>query len=332
MTDLSGLGVASGGVWTRWQALRLMSVGRYDAAVRRGAWQTLWPGVHTDGGHVPDAEQRAWAAVLASGGADQEAPEGLGAGRLLVAYACGRTAARCWQFPLVDDDDPATGADDARHDDVGVFRNVPDLLHGGRALHRRQLRLRVGDVVRLPSGLWMTSPRRTLADCAGLLSTEALVCCLDDALHRYLVHLPDLERQAAAMHGARDAPALRRAMSLTDGRAESPAETLARLLLRPHLPGLVPQVELFDERAAPVACFDLADETVRLAVEADGRRGHAGSEMAARDRRRDRRSRALGWDTERLTWFDLRRRRSESVQRVLAADAAQRLRYGRPPA
>jgi hypothetical protein len=84
-------------------------------------------------------------------------------------------------------------------------------------------------------------------------------------------------------------------VSAADGRAESPAETLVRLLLLPDLPGLVPQVRVLDGRRV-LARFDLADEELMLAVEADGRRGHAGEVMAAKDRARDATHRTAGLD------------------------------------
>ena len=87
---------------------------------------------------------------------------------------------------------------------------------------------------------------------------------------------------------------LRSALRRADGRAESPAQTLARLRLLPVLPDLEPQVELFDAAARLVARFDLGDRRVRLAVEADGKAGHAGPAMVAKDRRRDRRTTASG--------------------------------------
>jgi hypothetical protein len=328
MGDLSRLGEQTAGVWTREEVLRSTSPGRYDALVRSGDWQLPWPGVCADAGYDLDAVQRAFAGVLASGGqpepvvvpAAPAAPDGpdgpvAPAGpRQPVAYACGRTAARVWRFPLVDDDDPATGARDHLHDDVGVWRNVGTLHHDGRTLHRRQLRLRPGDLVQHESGLWLTSPLRTLADCAGLLSVEALVCCLDDALHRGLVQAADLGALVECRKGSRSITALRTAVAAADGRAEAPSETLLRLVLLPHFPGLEPQVPLFDDVGRLIARYDLGDRKARVAVEADGRAGHEG--MVAKDRRRDRVSRRQDWLTERATWFDIRRRQRELVERV----------------
>lgn len=140
------------------------------------------------------------------------------------------------------------------------------------------------------------------------------MCCLDDALHRDLAGTAEFEALVAARAGTRSVGRLRTAVAAADGRAEAPSETLLRLLLKPHFPELEPQVQLFAPSGHLVARYDLGDEKARVAVEADGRAGHEG--MVAKDRRRDRTSRKLDWLTERATWFDVRRRRAEVVQRV----------------
>ncbi len=330
MTDLSSLGAASLGIWTRADALTLLTPGEIDTLVRTRVWQTPWRGVYADGGCDLSAEQRALAACLASGGAGQPFAYGRPdpvtgrRRRRLRAVAAGRTAARVYRLPLIDDHDPATGAAEHLLDDVAVPRHLPALTRGGRTLHRRQLRLASGEFVRRPGGLWVTSPARTLVDCAGLVSHEALVCALDNALHREPDLLPKLVQAAADRHGVVGVPALRQGLALADGRAESPAETVARLILLPVLPGLCPQVRLFDNAARLVARFDLGDEEIRLAVESDGQAGHAGERMVAKDQRRDLRTQSFGWWTERATWYDLRRRQDEFRARVVAKDAELR--------
>lgn len=243
--------------------------------------------------------------------------------------ACARTAARVWQFPLIDDDDPATGAAEHLLDDVAVARRLPIQSHAGRLLVPHRAALAGADLVRRPSGLWLTRPLRTLVQCSSLLTHEALVCALDVGLHKGLVTTAQLEAAVAGSAGRVGGPALRAAVAVADGRAESPAETLARLLLLPVLPELEPQVRLYDEAARLVARFDLGDRRAGLAVEADGRRGHAGTQMVAKDRRRDRTAERLGWATERLTWFELRREQAAVVRRV--QEVHSRLSDGRPP-
>lgn len=292
MVDLSSLGARSLGVWTRPQALGLLTPGQVDALVRTGQWQVLWRGTYADGGLVVTTEQRAIAGVLAAGGtvrAHATTPPWP-----LRAVAAGRTAARVWDLPLVDDDDPATGAKEHLLENVAVDRHLPRRTHGDQRLVPHQLGIGRGDVRRLPSGLVLTSPLRTIVDLARLVPHDALVCVLDAALHRGLVTKEALAEQVEVRRGREGGPALAAAVRVADGRAEAPTETLARLLLLPVLPGLEPQVQLLDRGARVVARFDLGDRAVRFAVEADGKRGHAGTAMVARDRRRDRASRARG--------------------------------------
>ncbi len=315
MSDLSRLGACSLGVWTRRQAGALLTPGEIATLVRAGVWQGVWRGVYADGGYVLDAEQRAVAAVLAAGGTLHPVPHPVTGERVLRAAAGGRTAARVWGFPLVDDADPSTGAEEHLLDDVAVVRRVAT-ARSGRTLRPHEVRLEASDLVRRPSGLWVTSPLRTLVDCARLLSLEALVCATDAALHRHCVTVAELAAAAAAVEGRPGAPALRQAVELADFRSESPAETPARLLLLPVIPTLVPQVQLVDSAVRLVARFDLADQVARFAVEADGKRGRAGTAMVVRDRRRDRATGRWGWATERVTWFELRRQQAALAQRV----------------
>ena len=90
----------------------------------RGAWQVLWPGVYADGGVELDAEQRAVAARRSPAGRGQPSV-GTGPGDRLPARGCApsRAAGRprgSGGFPLIDDDDPATGAHEHLLDDVAV--------------------------------------------------------------------------------------------------------------------------------------------------------------------------------------------------------------------
>jgi hypothetical protein len=92
----------------------------------------------------------------------------------------------------------------------------------------RRTRLRPHELVRQPDGLRVPTVARTLADCAPLLTVEALTCAVDHALHEGLVDTAAVA--AAVVPGQRGVRNLRLALALADGRAESPAETLARLL------------------------------------------------------------------------------------------------------
>jgi hypothetical protein len=330
---LSELGTSSLGVWRRRDALLVLTRDELDADIGEGTVHCPLPGVCMDGGTQPSDEQWLAIAVLAS---SDSLPAKLGENddvSALVALGCGRTAARVLGVPLVDDDDPATGAHDEDHHDVAVFRHLRDMQsrpHEHRptqTLHRYQLRLDRKDLLQHRCGIYLTSYVRTLYDLTSLISREALVCAIDWCLHHRKVTLEELEAFATAHKGWRSTPAFRRAVELADGRSESPHETLTRLLLKPMWPQLTPQVRLYDERGVVVARFDHADEDVRLAVESDGRAGHSGQAMKAKDDRRDRRTEGrFGYATERVTWFEVRRQQAATRARVLAVRDARRAR------
>lgn len=313
--DLSPLGAGTAGVWTRRQADALkLSDEQIDHRVAAGEWQRMGRGVLADSGVVPDPLMRGWAAVQAGGGFGR-------------AWAAGRTTARMLDLPLIDDHDPATKAKDHVNDDVAVLASRHPRHRA--TLHLQRLDLKAGDTVLL-GGCPSLTLDRALPGLAGTLSFEALVCLLDAALHRGLIDLPRLHAVVEAQAGRRSCRVLRQAVALADGRAEAPSETLARLLLLPVLPGLEPQVQVFDHAMREVARFDLADRELKLAIEADGGRGHAGAQMVAKDKRRDRKTGRFGWMTERCTWWELRREQEALRARVVAT--AERLRRRRRPA
>lgn len=306
------LGSRTAGVWTAAQARACgLSEGAIARRVAGGLWQRLHRGVYCDGGVDPSPLMRGWAAVLARGGHGK-------------AWAAGRTLARMLELPLIDDDDPATQTYDRVHDDVVLLDG-----HPGRTgtLHASRSSFVVGTDTVLVGGCPTLTLARALPGLAAVLTLEALVCLLDAALHGDQLTVEQLAAAVQRESGRRQAVALRRAAALADGRAESPNETLARLLLQPSLPGLVPQVPLLDGRGRLVARFDLGDEQRRFAVEADGKRGHSGEVMRAKDGRRDKRAGRVGWATERVTWSELRTRQDATLRRVV--DAAEEHARGR---
>lgn len=161
MADLSALGEGTFGVWSRTAALEAATPGEVDGFVRRREWQRPWPGVYADAGVELDAVQRAIAAVIASGGESTLAaldPSEPTPWVRLRAVVAGRTAARVYKIALIDDDDPATGAQEHLVDEVLVCYHGRTLRHldaSGRTrmLQRRRARLGAGDVWKHPSGL-----------------------------------------------------------------------------------------------------------------------------------------------------------------------------------
>ncbi len=74
----------------------------------------------------------------------------------------------------------------------------------------------------------LTTPLRTVLDCARTMPLVDAVVILDSALHRGKVKLEDLQAAADAARG-QGAGALRRAVRLVDPRAASPLESVLRL-------------------------------------------------------------------------------------------------------
>lgn len=304
------LGAGSGGVWTTADALACgLSPDQVQRRLERGEWQPLHRGTYASGGVIASPTMRGWAVVRAAGGVGR-------------AWATGRTALRMFDLPLIDDDDPATGACDLAHDDVLVTTR----LRGRPCLHPTRARVPCSSLGAM-RGCPCVAVEYALLHAAGPLSQEALVCSIDASLHRGLTTTDDLALLVASCAGRPQVARLREAVGLADGRAESPLETLGRLVLKPVLPGLVPQVRILDPRGGVLARVDLGDEGLRLAVEGDGRATHAG--MAADDHRRDRVVAARGWHTERYTWFEVRRQQRVLQRRMLAAADARRLREAR---
>jgi very-short-patch-repair endonuclease len=297
------LGAATCGVWTLAAALRAgLTEGEVRGRVTSGQWRRLLRGVFTDGGTAVDAQQRAWAAVLAVGPG---------------SVAAGRTAARLHGLPLVDDDDPSLRRYEAGLDEVVA----PTGRRGRGGLRVHCWPLAPDEVVsrqRCP----LTSPLRTVVDLAAVLRPDALQCVVDQALARQLVGDADLRAAVERFAGRRGNARLRDAVARADPRAESPFESLARLAVLPVLPGLVSQYEVRGRAGLVIARVDLADPRVRLGVEADGARWHSGPRRTT-DIVREEALRAAGWEVVRVSWHDVRTRPDEVRRRVAAAQIRQ---------
>lgn len=155
-------------------------------------------------------------------------------------------------------------------------------------------------------GLPSLSPQRAALD---LLRRHPLphgVAVADAVQAAGLRSRDQLEAEAvthAALRGVRRA---RRALELSDPRAESPPESRLRVIL--VLGGLspVPQLEVRDDAGRFLARVDLALPGHRLALEYDGREVHTRPDAFVRDRQRHNALVAAGWTVLRFTAGDLR--------------------------
>jgi very-short-patch-repair endonuclease len=181
--------------------------------------------------------------------------------------------------------------------------------------------------VELRDGIRRTRPPATLLALAAVLPAPALERALDDAVVRGLVSCAQLQRRldTAGRQGRTGAAALG-AMLAT--RSSAPRWTqseferrLLALLRRAGVPLPVPQFEVVLPTGRR-AFLDFAWPNVRLALEANSYRHHAGRLAWSRDHTRNSAVIALGWRIVPVTWEDLVAAPDELLALVLRARAA----------
>lgn len=299
------------GVVTRAQLLRLgASPSALDNRLRTGRLERLHRGVYRVGPlSVP--HEREWAAVLACGGGGAWAVPGEAGdsgtgpdrGGAEVALSHGSAAALLGLLPPV----PKGRAVDV---------TGPRSLRGrpGIRVHRA-VELSAAEVVRV-DGLPVTKAARTLVDLAADTATTRLERAVARAVRERLLTLSDL-RASLSLHRWR--PGRRTLERLLDAvgepeltRSEAEVRLLALLrtarLPRPRVNAVVEGVEV-----------DFLWRGPRLVVEVDGFAFHAGRAAFERDRDRDARLAAAGYQVVRVTWRQLDQRPMEVVVRLAQA-------------
>jgi hypothetical protein len=141
--------------------------------------------------------------------------------------------------------------------------------HPGVALHRAQLRR---DDIVLVGDVPVTSAARTCVDVARHRPLEASVALVDAALHQGLTTREEVED---VVRFCWNWPGIRRAqhaVSLSDGRAESPLESVSRLVI-PRLGFPLPALQtwIHDPSGRAVGRSDFYWDEVGVIGEADGR-------------------------------------------------------------
>ncbi|NYF97257.1 DUF559 domain-containing protein [Janibacter cremeus] len=148
---------------------------------------------------------------------------------------------------------------------------------------------------------WVTSRVRTALDCASLLEPDEAVAVLDSALREGTVDRDELLLAAAGL-----APLYRRKVDelvrFADPLAANPFESVLRWIVS-DIPGLgvQPQVRVTDDDGL-IGIVDLADEQLRIVIEADSFEWHGQREALERDCIRYNRLIAQGWLVLRFSW------------------------------
>ena len=205
-----------------------------------------------------------------------------------------------------------------RSGDIHISYPAPARAPHAAGLRGHRLTLKPGDVVSR-GGLSLTSPVRTWLDLAGLLDVPELVAAGDHLVHwRLPLSSRDaLQRGFDDFPGQRGIRRMRLALPLLSDRAESPPESILRVIL---VQGGLPeptvnhQLVLTDDGGHLRPDFVFSDHRVILEYQGDY---HRTKEQWRKDMTRRSRLEAAGWRVVELNWDDLQDP-DELVSRVFA--------------
>ncbi len=161
----------------------------------------------------------------------------------------------------------------------------------------------VADATTVPPAIACVQVADSFGVEAGLVSTDA-------ALHEGMTTRDSLASALATARLGRGRHLAREVCDLADATVESPGESRTRWLLRClGLPSPTPQAWILDPSGAAVARVDFLFEEFRTIIEFDGAVKYDGADSKQalfREKKREDRLRALGYQVVRLTWDDLR--------------------------
>lgn len=181
----------------------------------------------------------------------------------------------------------------------------------GLTVHRRE-----GAPLVMLNGRPATSAPWTAIEVARTLRRPRALATLDAALRSGHCDARALARAAAAQTGRRGIVVVRGLLELADGRAESPMESEARLVM---IDGGLPlpelQYEIIDGRGK-LRRLDFAWPALKVAAEYDSDEWHTGADALHRDREKVAAVQDLGWIVVPIVRDDVRRRQQELVARI----------------
>jgi hypothetical protein len=166
----------------------------------------------------------------------------------------------------------------------------------------------------------VTSPARTAFDIGRRAELVAGVQRVDALMNATDVKVCDIEVVAELHPRVRGLQQLRRTLTLVDGGAESPYESLTRLLfVREGFPRPETQVPVFDEYGVLVAVIDMGWRDYLVGVDFDGAHHWTDPRQRRWDVERYARLPELGWQDFRVTSSMLHRAPRTILNRVGAA-------------
>lgn len=211
---------------------------------------------------------------------------------------------------------------------LGTVPRRVHLVREGPGQHRRSATHTIHRT--LPSvriqerdGLKVVEPAYAILGVAGEHGLRHTVAALDAGLHTGLVHSSRVEEMLSVCAGWPGHDVVRAATALTDPHAESPGESLTRLLLLNLGYSVRSQVEIRATGPAFSARVDFLLESHRVVIEFDGLKKYGAADGSAdrgalvREKAREDQLRALGYEVVRLVWADLQQ--PEKVRALLEA-------------
>ena len=191
-------------------------------------------------------------------------------------------------------------------------RRAPQML----TVHSDELSL--GETTEV-DGMTVTTPARTAFDLGRRLNLKDGVKRIDALMNATQLKVVEIESVIEGHPGVRGIGKLRKTLSLVDGGAESPYESLTRLMLvGAGLPRPQTQLPVFDELGFVVAYLDMGWPEYRVGVEFDGAQHWTDARQRSRDVERLADLEALGWTIIHVS-SDMLRTSAVVVGRVSAA-------------
>ncbi|MFV8053451.1 hypothetical protein [Mycobacterium sp. 48b] len=272
------------GVATSGQILCSMTRHAFESAVDSGVLERIWHGIYCRG---EPTEQ-----LLLQG----------------LDLACGRKVPLCLASAAA-----VHGFDTEGSADLHILNPPGCQLRSadGLVVHRRD-----GAPLISVDGRYVTAPAWTAIEVARTLRRPRALATLDAALRSNTCTRADLWRAALEQAGRRGIVAVRNLIALADGRAESPMESEARLvMLDGGLPVPELQYEVIDGNGQ-LRRLDFAWPRQKVAVEYDSLDWHGNPDALRDDRRRTAALMKVGWTVIAIVFEDVRYRQGELVARI----------------
>jgi len=176
------------------------------------------------------------------------------------------------------------------------------------------------DIVQRPDGIRLTSPPRTLFDCADMIGHEATTSALEQLLNEQRLTFGTVTDTLQRLyHPNRPGSATMLAViqSRPAWRAALQSDLEVRVLEEMSRQGLQPPMTQFPMRLPDRdIAIDFAWPAVKLAVEVDHPAWHDGARDSHSDKGRDRKLTTIGWTTTRITDIDVNGGLREAVSEI----------------